>query len=74
MLELLMRRTFLASLFASKQWQAKAPVSAPAALSPAQLQLVSGGSPRGTWQAEGLGSPRGTWQSASAASSPRGTW
>lgn len=71
-----MRRNALVSLLsivAPKRSQVQLPVSAPVELSAEQQQLVSGGSPRGTWL-ESLGSPRGTWQSPESMSSPRGTW
>ena len=42
----------------------------PVELDAAQLHLVSGGSPKGTWS-ETL-SPKGTWSELE--SSPKGTW
>lgn len=44
-------------------------------LSPAQLHLVGGGLPKGTWsEVEGL--PKGTWDSAMGGEDnlPKGTW
>lgn len=43
--------------------------SAPVELSLDQLQLVSGGLPKGTW-CDLLGLPKGTW----GESLPKGTW
>jgi hypothetical protein len=55
-------------------------VRAPVVLDMAQLSLVAGGLPKGTWSelqglpkgtwAEALGLPKGTWE----ASLPKGTW
>ena len=45
--------------------------TAPVELDASLLELVSGGSPRGTWMEE-ADSPRGTWSETE--SSPRGTW
>ncbi len=45
---------------------------APLELSAEQLELVSGGTPRGTWS-EQQSTPRGTW-SEEQSSTPRGTW
>ena len=45
--------------------------SAPVELDAALLDLVSGGSPKGTW-IESTDSPKGTWMETE--SSPKGTW
>lgn len=49
----------------------------PVELDPAQLSLVGGGSPKGTWMTE-TSSPKGTWSTEQSTttevSSPKGTW